>query len=94
MKHHHLFISNFNPDYALGEKKIRKASAPAHAPYLCPYRQDIDVQSLPHPAHAPYLRPCRHSEFSKSVATLLVVSLFENLLGALRACEDFRDSNA
>jgi len=58
----------FNPDYALGMKKIHKASASAHAPYL---------------------RPCRHSEFSKSVATLLVVSLFENLLGASRAYEDF-----
>ena len=30
-----------------------------------------------------------NSEFSKSVATLLVVSLCENLLGASRACEDF-----
>ncbi len=33
-----------------------------------------------------------HREFEKSVVTLLVMSIFSNFLGALRACADFRDS--
>ncbi len=31
-------------------------------------------------------------EFEKSVVTLLVMSIFSDFLGALRACADFRDS--
>ena len=33
-----------------------------------------------------------HSEFKNCEVTLLVMSRFLNLLGALRACVDFRDS--
>ncbi len=33
-----------------------------------------------------------HREFERSVVTLLVMSIFSDFLGALRACADFRDS--